>query len=191
MGYDGNSFLDLSLHVKIAFFVGLIAAAFITAVVSYLFRTGDFLILPPRPVYFPQSFASKLEFSARYWVLGASSLLFSMTHVMFRRIYGAMNPLTGTEGIVVKSNNILKNAIEQLFVSIIVQISSITYMSGEEVVRCIPAMNVLYLIGRVSFFLGYPKYRTFGFCLSFFPTGVVFLYSMYKLVTVHLSLNFI
>lgn len=189
MGYDGNSFLDLSLHVKIAFFVGLVAASFITAVAAYLVQTGHFLILPPKPVYYPQSFASKLEFSARYWVLGAAWILFSMTHVMLRRIYGAMNPLSGTEGIVVKSNNILRNSIEQFIVSLVVQVSAITYLTGEEVVRCIPVMNVMFFIGRVSFWFGYPKYRTFGFCLSLFPTGIVCVYVLYKFATVHLALS--
>ena len=140
-------------------------------------------------MYYPQSFASKLEFAARYWVLGTVWILFSMTLVMLRRIYGAMNPLSGTEGIVVKSNNILRNSIEQFFVSIIVQVSAITYFSGDEVVRCIPCMNVLYFVGRLSFWLGYPKYRTFGFCLSLFPNSIVCAYAFYKFATVHLALS--
>lgn len=189
LGYDGNSFLDLSLHVKVAFFLGLVSASFITSVAVYLVQTGDYLILPPKPVYYPQSFASKLEFSARYWILGVVWLLFSMTHVMMRRIYGAMNPLAGTEGIVVKAKNILSNSMEQFFASLVVQVSAITYFSGDEVVRCIPIMNVMYFIGRAAYWFGYPKYRTFGFCVTFFPTIVVAAYTLYKFATVHLSLS--
>ena len=187
LGYDGNSFLDMSLHVKLAFFLGLVSSAFVTVVAVYLVRSGDLLLLPPKPVFYPQSFASKLEFCARYWVLGVVWLLLSMTQVMLRRVYGAMNPLTGTEGIVVKSNNILKNSMEQLFVSITIQVSVITYLTGEEVVRCIPIVNIMYFAGRVAFWFGYPKYRTFGFCLNFFPTCILTAYALYKFATMHLG----
>lgn len=189
LGYDGNSFLDMSLHVKVAFFLGLVSASFLTSVAVYLVQTGDFLILPPKPVYYPQSFASKLEFTARYWIFGVVWILFSMTHVMMRRIYGAMNPLAGTEGIVVRANNILTNSLQQFFASTIVQVSVITYLSGDEIVRCIPIMNVMYFVGRAAYWFGYPKYRTFGFCVTFFPTIIVAAYTLFKFATVHLSLS--
>ena len=181
--------LMLRNNVKVAFFFAFAAASLVTAVAVHLVLTGQFLVLPPNPLFTPQSFASKLEFTARYWILGGIWILFSMCHVMLKRMFSGFDPLSGSETLIAKSNNILRNSIEQLFLSIIVQVSAITYFSGEEVLRCIPIVNAMYFVGRIAFWFGYPKYRTFGFCLTIFPTTLLCMYSVYKFAVMHLNVS--
>lgn len=43
-------------------------------------------------------------------------------------------------------------------------------------------MNVTWLIGRITFVIGYPNYRPFGVALSFWPSMVASGYAMFKFV---------
>lgn len=62
------------------------------------------------------------------------------------------------------------------------------YLSGAECLKYIPLINVLWLVGRVTFFLGYPEYRCYGWVFSNYVNLAAVAYGMYSFLKLHLAL---
>jgi len=127
------------------------------------------------------SYYHRLEFAMRYQVIGAGWLLFSVIYVMAKRVTTrASDPLTARDStsLTIAKNN-LSNSLEQFLCSFLAQIIALSYLDETCVLKVIPLVNLFFLIGRVGFLLGYPTYRDFGICCSFFPTTFLMFYNSY------------
>jgi len=132
-------------------------------------------------------FGSKVEVTFRFLILPTLWILANILYVMWSRVRHpeALDPLNDYEHLVEVPRNILKNSIEQVVLSVIAQLAVISYLSGPEVAKIIPATNLLFLIGRIIYAATYPRLRSFGFCLSFLPSSGLVGYALYKFVTVN------
>jgi len=139
------------------------------------------------------SLTDRIVWTLRYQVLGLSAVVFALANVSITRaLTQAINPLAGHEGIVERANKILTNTLEQFVLNLMNQLILATYLS-ESNLRLIPLLNLYFLIGRITFWIGYqiaPKYRTFGFTLSFLPTLLVFTLNAYFLLTTNSNFLF-
>lgn len=75
------------------------------------------------------------------------------------------------EEITRQEKNILANTMEQTLLTIGSQLVLIAFASPKMLLNYIPFMNICFVVGRIAFWAGYPKYRAFGFCLSFIPSA--------------------
>lgn len=184
-----SSVNNYPFHAKVILVITTITCPIIVTLLLYYSLNGKISILQPAKPWSPQSFGSKLELTARYWTLPIFWLTFNVLTVISRRMIHptALNPLGLGEKFTQREKNILINSIEQVVISIIAQISMLTYLEGEQVTRVIPMVNSLFLIGRITFWLGYPFYRTFGFIFTFFPSLLMVFFSLYRFLYSHLD----
>lgn len=186
---NDTSSTSIPFHAKIiALIAGVISVTLVTVLLYYTLN-GKINILQASKVWSPASFASKLEFTARYWILPVFWVTFNILTVISRRIIhpSALNPLASGEIFTQREQNILRNSLEQIVISIVSQIIVLTYLEGEQVSRLIPMINVLFFVGRITFWIGYPLYRTFGFVLTFLPSFLMVFFSLYRFLYSHLD----
>jgi len=100
--------------------------------------------------------------------------------IVQRNKTGALNPLGEREIFLRKQANILQNSFEQFILSAFALFILVAFINEEWTLRTIPCVNFLLFFGRVTFFLGYPTYRTFGLFLGFIPTAAMFGVATYK-----------
>jgi hypothetical protein len=178
-----DSTQDYTLFQKHMAGVAMLSAlvvVFITVVLAY---RGNLRILPPRDPVHISTFSSKLEFTARYWILGLVWLYISMHLVVMKRITTrAANPLSGNENLVAASVKVFTNSIEQFVISVVGQVTLITFLESEKIITLIPLINVMYLIGRIFFWIGYPKFRSFGMTVTMFPISLSIYFALYRFV---------
>jgi hypothetical protein len=130
------------------------------------------------------SYWHKLEFVVCYQTIGISWILFNMFYVISKRIKTkAIDPTDPeSEANVLVAKNIMQNSIEQFLMSAFAQIISISFIDKSILIKVIPLINILFVIGRITFWLGYPKYRTFGFMCSAIPNTLLINYNLIKFI---------
>ncbi len=118
--------------------------------------------------------------------LGTTWLLISVYFVIRIRVFSiAMNPMFGYEHLTQAAKNNLTNSVEQFLLSAISQLILITNISESDILKTIPIINILFLIGRITFWLGYPRYRFFGITLSSIPINLMVCYNLFKFVQMY------
>lgn len=132
------------------------------------------------------SLTDRIVFTVRFQLIGCFALLFSVLEVSFTRLFtNAVNPLSGNESVVDKANRILTNTLEQFLLNAINQLIVCTFLS-ENNLKLIPLLSLYFIFGRIAFWIGYkiaPKYRGFGFAVTFIPTLITFGLNAYFLLT--------
>lgn len=114
------------------------------------------------------SFSGKLEFMSKFLMFPMLWMVFNVFLVgSARGSTKSIDPMVPGHEKVVMMNRILQNSVEQLSCFLLMQVSLLPHLSGEEVRQLIPAINILFLVGRIFFWLGYPNYRSFGFMTTF------------------------
>ncbi len=104
---------------------------------------------------------------------------------MVGRIRGsskALNPLAGHENLVQAQKNILNNTLEQLIVWLLCTGVLVTYLDGEEM-RLVPLYAAAFVVGRVLFWLGYPKHRGWGMSINFTSSFLIVGFVVYFMST--------
>lgn len=184
-----NRSKDPTSYTQLDWTIAWIVAFVTPCVLAVLFKMaqdGKFLKLAGKGIAKDATFSTKMEFSARYWILPLIWFKINIWLVIAKRVPSrAVNPLGGHERIVEAVKNVLTNSLEQLVASLLMQISLVSYLTGNEVVKYIPLINILFFVGRVTYFLGYPKFRTFGFLTTSIPTTVGTLFCVHQLLTKH------
>lgn len=133
-----------------------------------------------------KTYGTKLEFTVRYWLLPLIWFKLNIYLVILKRVPSrAVNPLDGHEHIVEGVKNILTNTLEQMVASLVMQSILISFLTPDEVVNFIPLINLLFFLGRITFWLGYPLLRTFGFMTTSLPTSVGLGVCVYRCLTRH------
>jgi len=119
-----------------------------------------------------KTYSNKLEFTVKHLSLGVLWSLISILMVILRRLsIGAINPLANQnrEMYLKRPAMVLQNSLEQFIISSFGQISLISYIPNWAVVKVVPWINFLFFVGRISFTIGCPKYRTFGMLMTLAP----------------------
>jgi hypothetical protein len=131
-------------------------------------------------------FPSRLKFVIQQQTLGVTWLLVSMFYVISKRVSSpAMDPTSGHEKVTEAAKNNLQNSLEQFIMSSVSQLILVTHLSAVQVAQFIPAINLSFIVGRVLFLLGYPKYRGFGFALTSTPIMLMIGYNLYKFFSIY------
>ena len=117
---------------------------------------------------------------------GITWIMLSTWIVIRQRMAGpAIDPMNGYESTTEMSKNNLTNSVEQFLMSAVSQLILIIHLDSNSVLNIIPTMNLLFILGRIAFWLGYPKYRSIGFMLTNYPTIVAVVYNLYKFVRIY------
>lgn len=170
----------------------MVSGLFVSFIIIVLAYRGNLRVLSPRDPVHISTFSSKLEFTARYWILGLLWLYFSLHFVVMKRITSrATNPLAGHENLVEAQVKIFTNSVEQFVISVVGQVTLITFLESEKIISIIPLINVLYLIGRIFFWIGYPKFRAFGMTVTMFPISLSIFFILYRFVSHWLDPNIV
>jgi len=129
---------------------------------------------------------ARWEYVLRHSTLGVLWLLFCFGYVGIQRSNTpAMDPSAGYEHVTQMSKNIFLNSLEQFVMSVFSQLILVTYLEPKYVLNVIPAMNIMFFVGRVLFWWGYPHKRGIGFGLGFYPTVSALLYITYRYVRLY------
>jgi len=129
------------------------------------------------------NYGERLEFTAKYLTMGVLWLVFMIFYVIFQRgRTGAVNPMAGGDYAFQKQANILQNSFEQFIMSAFAQICLVAFLDEKWTMRTIPWVNFLFIIGRITFLIGYPMKRTFGIFCSVFPTTGMIFVALYKFI---------
>lgn len=128
-------------------------------------------------------FESKLQFLFRFQTVNLIWIVFSFCCVSFKRgTSPAIIPGIGYEYYVFLAQNHLTNTIEQTLSSFLSELVLITYLDAAQVIQLIPAINIMFFFGRFTFWLGYPRYRNFGFFINLVGLIPTVCYNFYKFV---------
>lgn len=170
-------------QMKIAVLLSILGALLAICLAFLIYK--DIISLHPKSMK-PEalkSFVSKLEYTVRYQALLACWLLFAVFATMFGRAKNkALNPLElGTEGSIQSYKNILQNSLEQIVIAVLGQFAFISYAEPSTVLKFIPLINILLLIGRIAFFVGYPLKRGVGMGITTFINTALIIYVIYRL----------
>ncbi len=124
----------------------------------------------------------RIKFVLQSSTLSVVWLAFCMFNVGLRRSFTpAINPLAGHEKRTEAAKNIFTNSLEQFTMSIFSQLILVTYLEPKVILNVIPVINLLFIVGRITFWLGYPTRRAFGFNLTNMPIIATLGYITYKL----------
>jgi hypothetical protein len=128
----------------------------------------------------------RIKYVLQHSTLGVTWLLFCMFYVISRRIGSpAMDPVAGYEKRTEAAKNIFTNSLEQFVMSVMSQLILVTHLEPDCILNIIPILNLLFIFGRVMFWLGYPKYRAFGFAVTIFPTIATIGFNTYKFTKIY------
>ena len=104
-----------------------------------------------------------------------------------RALSGAVNPLSGNEGIVQVDKNYISNTLEQFAVALTLMLTVAAYTDSVQVLRLLPVYSIVFTVSRILFWIGYsihPLYRTTGMSMTFLSSyimfGIVLYYSWTK-----------
>ncbi|CAF1200653.1 unnamed protein product [Adineta ricciae] len=117
------------------------------------------------------SLEKRLIFTIQLLFIDCFALLFAIFAVIARRITSvAINPLDPKGQVLVEQRQrILQNTLEQLVVKVILSFTLCTVLQSNEL-TLLPVFTLLFIFGRLTFALGYPKYRSFGFLMNLSST---------------------
>ena len=125
----------------------------------------------------------RIKYVLQHATPGVAWLLFCFFYVITKRVgTPAVDPTSGNERRVEVAQKILQNSLEQFAMLFACQLILVTYLTGKQTLNVVPLLNILFIVGRIFFFLGYPKYRGFGFTLGFVPLFIAIAYTSYRYV---------
>ena len=131
--------------------------------------------------------ADKQAFAMQWLFLSGLSMLTGVAGVLHvRGNSSAMDPIEGnSEHLVEIPNRILRNTTEQFIIHAIGLLTLTTYLTPEGM-KAIPILVVIFVLGRIFFWLGYhikAMYRAFGFAMTFAPSVAVVIFCLYQFIS--------
>lgn len=163
----------------------LVSAAMIFMVGLALLVHYELVSLAPKEMKVEtlKSFANRIEYALRYQTLLVFWLLVNVLITIYGRFTTrALNPLDETtEQEVEVFKRILTNSFEQIIISVLAQLTFVSFAEPLTILKFIPYINIVQFVGRVAFLAGYPLYRAFGFNCTAVPNIVLVCYNLYSL----------
>lgn len=133
---------------------------------------------------FNNNILERLLYTFKYQTLLIFWLLFNVLATIFVRIRSmSIDPLnedTESHPPLVGMKNILTNSLESIFICVMSQIIYVCFAHPVYVLKFIPLVNYLVFIGRITYMLGYPMKRSFGYHLTGWPNIALNVYNLYK-----------
>ena len=128
------------------------------------------------------SFENRLLFTLQLSFIDLIPLFISIFAVINKRISSiAINPMDSRgHSLVEQRQRILQNTLEQLLIKLIVSLSACTVLRSNELM-ILPVFTILFLLGRFTFVLGYPNYRSFGITMNIISAVFVAIIVAYRL----------
>lgn len=125
----------------------------------------------PFSIPLSDSILTRLVYTLRWQLFPAITLISGVLCVMYMRFQSsAINPVLGRgEHIIETHQRYLRNTTEQFVLHMIGQLMLCTYLTSQSL-AVIPLCSILFVIGRVAFWVGYikePLRRMFGFMITF------------------------
>ena len=163
---------------------GIAAGIVVIGVLSWLLSTNRLSLSGNVKADQVSGLGSKLEFTFKMlalpliWVLGSNATVCLLRLIRVQ----AIDPLNYREELIEVPVNVLSNSIEQLILTAFGQLAVVIHLNGPEIVRIIPLVNFLFIIGRTAYALGYPKWRSFGFTLTALPSALLIVYAAWNVL---------
>ena len=127
------------------------------------------------------TFPDKLQFTLVHLSWPVLLLQVQVLLTIFKRLSTmAIDPSAENDKHVFRANSVLRNYVEQFILSAFSQLIVISHLSAKQTLQFIPLMNLFFVVGRVTFYLGYPKSRSFGFLCCMVPTLSALVVSAYE-----------
>ena len=148
-----------------------------------IFTMGMYVFPAGKETDFPSDM-EKVIYTLKWQSLSVLMLLFGIERVGNKRAStSAVDPLHGKgEHLLQVEARYLQNTLEQLILSLTGQLILSAYVSAAFLTRIIPTLVILFVIGRIVFFVGYkmdPLKRALGFPMTFFPSVIVHMYCLF------------
>ena len=125
----------------------------------------------------------RIEYVFKHSTPGVVWLLFCVFYVVSKRVgTPAVIPTAGYEHLTEGAKNIFLNSLEQFVLSFTSQLILIQYIEPKVILNLIPVLNMLWIVGRILFWLGYPAKRTLGIMLNFIPLFTTIGFISYKYI---------
>lgn len=117
------------------------------------------------------TFVDKLQFTLINLAIPVLLLKLQVLLTIFNRISTmAVDPSPNNDKHVFRANSILRNFFEQFVISAFSQLILISHLSAKQTHQFIPLMNLFFVVGRITFWAGYPRSRSFGFSCCLAPS---------------------
>ena len=129
-------------------------------------------------------FVWKLEYVIKWSILPISWLvIFWHVVALTRGFTDATNPMSGNEHLMEMKKNILTNSMEQFVIFMAAQMCLVSWINGKSTQVIIPLINILFVVGRILFWLGYPKRRSAGMAMTLIPSIIISVYCLFQLLS--------
>ena len=142
------------------------------------FHHGSFL---PIPSSF--SVATKLGYTLKWLLLPTFSVFLAINESGMARGKHDAHPLAGKDHLFQLQKNVLMNTIEQYCLFALPLLALGASVQTAEQLRLIPALCVLFFVGRILFRIGYPNKHGLGYSMNFALVLFIFganIYYIYK-----------
>jgi hypothetical protein len=125
---------------------------------------------------------NRLVFTLQLSFIDLLPLFSAILAVINRRIRTiAINPMDSRgHALVEQRQRILQNTLEQLIIKLILSLTLCTVLRSNELI-ILPVFTVLFVLGRFTFALGYPNYRSFGMAMNIISAAFVTILIGYRL----------
>ncbi|KAH9400264.1 hypothetical protein TYRP_001825 [Tyrophagus putrescentiae] len=128
----------------------------------------------------------RLVFTLKHLALQLAWIIISMYYVIYHRLgTPALDPTKGYESLVQNAKNILTNSVEHGLVFTFSLLIAATDLTPELCRRLVPTLNLLYILGRLLYLIGYPCNRSFGFTILNFTIITTVSYNLYQLACLY------
>jgi len=159
----------------------LAAVAFSATFFAVVFRLTAIDLTPPGGI----EISWRLEYALKCDVFAALCLLAGVAMIANRRFFIADAIEGGPSPSIEVDRRYLQNTLEQLVLAIVAHLALVTIVAPESV-RAVAVLVMLFVIGRVTFWIGYHRSgsaRAFGFATTFYPTVAVYAYVVSRIVS--------
>jgi len=150
----------------------VLVVAFLSSFI-YLVRADLIHLSAGATVKDVSDFSSRMKFVLRYQSINCAWLMFSVWMVCRRQ-------KAGNAEMVAEARSHLSVTKEQLMLSFLSQLVLITWLDSGSVLHVIPSLNLLFILGRITYWLGYPTHKTIGAQITMFPTMAAIAYNLFQ-----------
>ena len=128
-------------------------------------------------------YTDKLQFTLLYLSVPLLLLSFQIVYTIWKRVsLDKLNPKWEDEqdDRWYLTSMLLRNTTEQFVISALAQFVLIAYLSPRQTAQFIPLISMFFVIGRITFNLGYVRSRAFGIFLNVLPAFLICIFTAFK-----------
>lgn len=173
-------------HVPRSVYFNKLAHGIVSVIFIYasLWLIGRYKVLPDsESKQAPESLESRFTLLLKWLPVTSVTLYITVIKVIeARAMTPAIDPMSGYEQLVESRVRQLTNTLEQLVLLIFAQLSLIVRLSYTELSILVPYSSSVFVVTRITYCLGYPHQRAFGFITSFLIITAFYGFSLLHLL---------